>query len=258
MTTAATLTIGDELLIGQVADTNSAALSRALGALGIRVVRMCTVGDEAADITDALAALLAQVDVVVATGGLGPTKDDKTKGVLARFFGAEKMALHEPTLRHVEALAAARGMAMNELNVAQAYVPEGCTARPNALGTAPGLWFERGAKVVVALPGVPFEAEHLMAQEVAPRLRERFATPSIVHRTALVFGVAESALAERIAGWEGALPPHLHLAYLPTPLGVKLRLSTYGAADADAAEQDMLRRFEALRQLAPEHFVGVG
>ncbi|GHT12897.1 CinA-like protein [Bacteroidia bacterium] len=256
--TAATLIIGDEILIGQVADINSAAISRCLNALGIQVVQMRAVGDHAPSISTALSELLPLVDIVIITGGLGPTKDDKTKTILAQYFGAKQMVIDPAALQNVQRIASQSGFEMNELNRQQALVPDVCTVLPNALGTAPGMWFERDGKVVIALPGVPFEMEHILHNEVAPRLQQQFATPHIAHSTVLIFGIAESMLAKQIEAWENALPAHLHLAYLPTALGIKLRLSTYNGSDHATSLHAIQQQFESLQTIIPSYFVGFG
>ncbi|WP_297932189.1 competence/damage-inducible protein A [uncultured Alistipes sp.] len=251
---ATILTIGDELLIGQIVDTNSVFIARQLNAAGVVVCERTSIGDDHAQIVAALERALDRSQIVILTGGLGPTKDDITKRTLAKIFRSE-MRYDDEVGAHVERMLAQRGIAFNALNRAQAMVPECCTVLFNAHGTAPGMWFERDGKVAVALPGVPFEMEHLMLDEVMPRLKSRFALRQIVHRTLITSGLAESMLAERIEGWEAALPPYLKLAYLPNPGAVRLRLSAYEVDGASAAEE-IGRQFEALRRLIPEHVVG--
>ena len=223
---ATIITIGDEILIGQIVDTNSASIARHLNAAGIVVAEKESVGDDRDAIVAALRRAMDGSDVTILTGGLGPTKDDITKRTLAELFGCE-LVRDERVARHVRRMLESRGIAYNDLNRGQSLVPACCTVLFNAHGTAPGMWFERDGRVVVSLPGVPFEMEHLMQDEVMPRLKARFALRQIVHRTLITSGLAESMLAERIAGWEAALPPYLHLAYLPSPDKVRLRLSAY-------------------------------
>ena len=251
---ATILTIGDELLIGQIVDTNSVFIARQLNAAGVVVCERTSIGDDHAQIVAALERALDRSQIVILTGGLGPTKDDITKRTLAKIFRSE-MRYDDEVGAHVERMLAQRGIAFNALNRAQAMVPECCTVLFNAHGTAPGMWFERDGKVAVALPGVPFEMEHLMLDEVMPRLKSRFALRQIVHRTLITSGLAESMLAERIEDWEAALPPYLKLAYLPNPGAVRLRLSAYEVDGASAAEE-IGRQFEVLRRLIPEHVVG--
>ncbi len=248
------VTIGDEILIGQILDTNSQYISQKLNEAGITVRERTSIGDDAEQIERALERALGDSDVVIITGGLGPTKDDITKHTLARWFGS-RLVFDERTAEHVRTLLARRGIEFNELNRGQAMVPECCTVLFNAHGTAPGMWFERDGKVAVSLPGVPFEMKHLMEDEVMPRLRKRFTLRAIVHRTMITAGIAESVLAERIAGWEDALPQGLKLAYLPAPNIVRLRLSAY---EADGAEMRAAieREFAKLYRIIPENIVG--
>lgn len=248
------ITIGDEILIGQILDTNSRYISQALNRLGIVVAERTSVGDNAEQIVSTLDRALAATDVVIITGGLGPTKDDITKHTLARYFGSE-LVYNEQVAEFVRELLACRGIDFNELNRGQAMVPACCTVLHNAHGTAPGMWFEQDDKVVISLPGVPFEMVHLIDDIVVPKLRERFDLKAIVHRTMITSGIAESILAERIAAWEDALPEMLHLAYLPAPNIVRLRLSAY-EVDGASVEAIIDNQFELLRKIIPEAIVG--
>lgn len=251
---ATIITIGDEILIGQIVDTNSVSIARHLNEAGIVVHEKCSIGDDADEIVRTLDRALAASQVVVITGGLGPTKDDITKKTLARRFGSA-MRYDEAVAAHVERMLASRGIAFNALNRSQAEVPACCTVLFNRHGTAPGMWFETDGRVVVSLPGVPFEMEHLMAEEVMPRLKAHFALRQIVHRTLITSGLAESLLAERIAAWEEALPARLKLAYLPAAGIVRLRLSAY-EVDGEEVGREIEARFEELRRLIPEYVVG--
>ena len=251
---ATVITIGDEILIGQIVDTNSVSISKHQNAAGIVVREKCSIGDDRTQIVETLERALAHSQIVVVTGGLGPTKDDITKRTLAELFGSG-MHIDERVANHVKGMLESRGIAFNELNRGQALVPDCCTVLFNAHGTAPGMWFERGEKVVVSLPGVPFEMEHLMQDEVMPRLKARFSLRSIVHRTLITAGLAESMLAERIAPWEEALPPYLKLAYLPNPGAVRLRLSAY-EVEGESVAREIAERFEALKEIIPEYVVG--
>ena len=248
------ITIGDEILIGQIVDTNSAWMSQRLGEIGASVRRKYSVGDVASEIRGAIVESLSVADVVITTGGLGPTKDDITKRVLAEMFDCE-LVRDEDTYARVERMMALRGIEFNELNKAQALVPECCRVLPNHKGTAPGMWFEREGRVVVCLPGVPFEMEALMTESVLPMLQERFNLSAVVHRTAITFGLAESMLAERIAAWEDALPEFLHLAYLPSPSQLRLRLSAYDV-EREVAERAIDEQFSLLMPLLGDLFVG--
>ena len=251
---ASIITIGDEILIGQIVDTNSVSIARHLNDAGIVVRERVSIGDDRSAIVETLRRSLAASQVVILTGGLGPTKDDITKKTLAEMFGSR--LVNDPVVAaHVERMLTERGIAFNELNRSQALVPACCTVLFNAHGTAPGMWFEDEGRVVVSLPGVPFEMEHLMQDEVMPRLKDRFALKQIVHRTLITSGLAESMLAERIETWETALPPYLKLAYLPNPGAVRLRLSAY-EVEGESVSQEIERQFAALRTLIPEHIVG--
>ncbi len=251
---ATIITIGDEILIGQIVDTNSVSISRHLNRAGIVVRERVSIGDEREEILSTLRRALVSSRVVILTGGLGPTKDDITKKTLAELFGCG-MRYDEQVAVHVEQLLAARGVAFNALNRGQAEVPTACQVLFNAHGTAPGMWFERDGQVVISLPGVPFEMEHLMEDLVMPRLKKRFALRSIVHRTLVTAGLAESILAERIEAWEEALPPYLKLAYLPNPGQVRLRLSAY-EVEGEEVSREIESQFAALRRLIPDYVVG--
>lgn len=248
------ITIGDELLIGQVIDTNSAWLGSTLGNDGIKVIQITSVQDNASQIVHAVNDALSRADIVLMTGGLGPTKDDITKKTLAEMFGM-KLVRDEQVYAMVGKQLALRGIAFTELNQGQALVPDGCTVLPNRNGTAPGMWFERNGKVLISMPGVPFEMKALVKEEVLPRLRKHFALDANVHRTIITFGLAESILADTIAPWEEALPPYLHLAYLPSALCIRLRLSAY-ETDRQKAEQEIDNQLQKLAKLIPHYIVG--
>ncbi len=251
---ATIITIGDEILIGQIVDTNAASISRHLNGAGIAVRERLSVADDREAIVEAVERALDRSEVTVLTGGLGPTKDDITKKTLAGIFGSG-MHTDPAVAAHVARMLTSRGIAFNELNRSQALVPDCCTVLFNDHGTAPGMWFERDGRVVVSLPGVPFEMEHLMTDRVMPRLKERFALRQIVHRTLITAGLAESMLAERIEAWENALPSYLKLAYLPAPGMVRLRLSAY-EVEGDQAAREIEARFAALERLIPQYVVG--
>lgn len=248
------ITIGDELLIGQVVDTNSAWLGSTLGDDGMKVIQITSVQDNAAQIVQAVNDALSRADIVLMTGGLGPTKDDITKKTLAEMFGM-KLVRNEQVYEMVGKQLALRGIAFTELNQGQALVPDGCTVLPNRNGTAPGMWFERDGKVLISMPGVPFEMKALVKDEVLPRLRKHFALDANAHRTIITFGLAESILADTIASWEEALPPYLHLAYLPSALCIRLRLSAY-EIDRQKAEQEIESQIEKLSKVIPNYIIG--
>lgn len=239
MKTATICTIGDEILIGQITDTNSALISRSLNAAGIRVNHMCSIGDERHEIIGRLEKLLLNNDLVITTGGLGPTRDDITKQALATLFGSRGMTVHDEQAAINREILTRRGIALTELNRAQSDVPEGCDVIPNRLGTAPCLVFRFPEHrfphhpVLYALPGVPYEVEGLLP-DLLQDIRTHFRPDPICHKTLLTFGIPESLLAEEIADWEEALPHDMKLAYLPSPtLGVRLRLSIYGCDEEE-------------------------
>ena len=253
---ATIITIGDEILIGQIVDTNSASISRKLNAIGIAISEKISIGDTKEAIVTTVKRAMQSSTVVIITGGLGPTKDDITKSTLAEMFNSA-MRYDESEGEHIRTLLARRGIAFTELNRNQALVPECCTVLHNAHGTAPGMWFDTPTGgVVVSLPGVPFEMEHLMDDIVVPRLESRFQLRSIVHTTIITRGIPESILAERIAAWEDALPDHLHLAYLPAPNIVRLRLSAYDIDKAEA-ESAINIEIEKLRAIIGDNIVGI-
>ncbi|MEG2612897.1 MAG: CinA family nicotinamide mononucleotide deamidase-related protein, partial [Alistipes sp.] len=251
---ATILTIGDEILIGQITDTNSVSIARHLNAAGIIVVEKTSIGDDCTQITTTIKRALASSEILIITGGLGPTKDDITKTTLATMFGS-KLIHNQLVATHVRKMLEARGIEYNELNQGQSLVPECCTVLFNAHGTAPGMWFEHEGRIIVSLPGVPFEMEHLMQDEVMPRLKSLFALHQIVHRTLITAGLAESMLAKQIEGWEDALPPYLKLAYLPSPGVVRLRLSAYDV-EGESITKEIEQQFNTLRKLIPHYVMG--
>lgn len=252
---ATIITIGDEILIGQIVDTNSASISRKLNTAGITIATKLSIGDTREAIVEAVERAMAECDITIITGGLGPTKDDITKHTLAAIFNSE-LVYNETEGEHVRRLLERRGIAFTDLNRGQAMLPACCTVLHNAHGTAPGMWFDtpKGG-VVVSLPGVPFEMEHLMDDEVIPRLKARYDLKAIVHRTLITRGIPESILAERISAWEDALPKHLHLAYLPAPNVVRLRLSAYDV-EGEATEAEITAEFDTLRTIIGDNIVG--
>ena len=221
----AIVVIGDEILLGQVTDTNSGAIARAFGPEGWDIAGITTVGDDAEGIRRAVERALERADMVVTTGGLGPTKDDITRGVLMGIFGGELRhdAAVEENIRRVFRL---RGLDLNRLTAAQALVPDSCTVIQNRFGTAPLMWWDVEGKSLVAMPGVPFETEGMLPEVVA-RANERFAPGEAVHHhSMIVTGITESALAERLEGFEASLDADTHLAYLPNPGYIRLRLDS--------------------------------
>lgn len=234
MTQASICTIGDEILIGQIVDTNSSHISQALNTLGIKVTRMLSIGDDHDTIVNALEGELSTNDIVIVTGGLGPTKDDITKTALAHLSGAATYKTDERQLEIIHKLLSARGLDILDINRAQASVPDTCEVIPNKLGTAPIMVFRftddrfGHPATLYSLPGVPFEALGAL-EDILEDIRKHNAISDIHHRTIMTYGIAESALAKKIEQWEDSLPEDMHLAYLPNPLtGVRLRLSIYG------------------------------
>ena len=259
--TASILSIGDELLIGQTVNTNAAWIGGQLSLHGIRPVEVRTIGDDRATILRTLEELSG--DLVLITGGLGPTKDDITKDALCEFFDT-RLVRHADVEERIVAIFNKLGRSVLDVNRAQADLPEACTVLPNHRGTASGMWFTRErvegpARVFVSMPGVPYEMKGMMEREVLPRAVEHFHPPSIVHRTILTTGLGESHLAERIADWEdGLAADRVKLAYLPSPGIVKLRLSTYAGAVPAEARRRVDRQAEALYEAIPDLIFGEG
>lgn len=226
------IVIGDELLIGQVIDTNSKWMAAELNKQGWEVTRIATISDGAEDIKEAISSAFSRVDTILMTGGLGPTSDDVTKPVLCEYFGGRMIfdeMVYEQNLRYF----AGRGLQMNQSTRRQAEVPDVCTVIPNPVGTAPIMWFEQEGKVLVAMPGVPHEMRVAMKGDVLERLRRHYGdNDAILHRTLMVFRNTESGLSERLTDFEAALPPFVKLAYLPIPGVVRLRLTARGNDEA--------------------------
>lgn len=221
------ITIGDEILHGQTVDTNSAWMATALNALGVEIYETYSISDNRTHILETLDRALSRAHVVLITGGLGPTNDDITKNTLAEFFKSE-LVYDAAVMADVEALFARRGFPLLERNKQQAWVPEKCTVIRNANGTAPGMWFEEGGRVVVSMPGVPFEMKAMVSESVLPRLQNTFDLPLIEHQFIMTAGVGESRIAELLVDVEATLPEGISLAYLPGHGYVKLRLTARG------------------------------
>ena len=248
------ITIGDEILIGQIVDTNSAWMAQKLNDEGINVRQITSISDDPDHITETLTECSGKVKVVLVTGGLGPTKDDKTKDTICRFFDT-KLEMSPAVLQNVEELLGKRGISINKLNRDQALIPEGSRVFQNKLGTAPGLMLEKNGCYFIFLPGVPFEMKYLMEFEILPYLRNNFQTSTIFHRTVLTQGLPESMLAEKISDWEDALPAFIKLAYLPSPQGVRLRLSARGL-DLPGMEAEVENQIQGLLQLIRPNIYG--
>lgn len=253
---ASIITIGDELLIGQTLDTNSAWIAQELNKIGVWVRRRVAVGDVWDEIWNALDEEGRQSDIIIITGGLGPTADDITKPLLCKYFGG-KLIVDEKVLEHVKYLFEKifrRPGPILERNLKQAEVPDVCTVLFNARGTAPGMLFNKNGKKFVSLPGVPNEMKGLMTNEVIPRLKESFDLPAIVHMTAFTFGQGESFIAEILKDFEAALPLHIKLAYLPNYGMVKLRLTSVGE-NKEAVEKELAPWFKKLQDMVKEFLV---
>lgn len=250
------ISIGDELLIGQTINTNSAWLGEALNKEGIRIYRATSVADIKADILSTLKEAAQRSDLILITGGLGPTKDDITKIALCEYFDTE-LVINEEVLARVTAMFASRNLPMLEVNKRQAEMPKSCTVIPNERGTASGMWFEKDGVVYISMPGVPYEMEHLMEHILLKKIREHFLRPNILHRTVLTFGVGESFLAQKIEGWEDSLTEHkIGLAYLPSPGMVKLRMSAYDVENVEAMKSLMTKKEDELISIIGEFVYG--
>lgn len=221
------ITIGDEILIGQIVDTNSQWLAQKLNAIGVSVYQVSSVQDDKAHILSALKDAESRADIVLITGGLGPTKDDITKHTLATYFD-DSLVLNTEVVAHVQAMFQKRGIPFSELNRLQGMVPSKCTVLPNKVGTAPGMLFRQNNTVFVSMPGVPFEMKALMEASVLPYLQQEFTLPFILHKTIITYGIGESSMAELLEDWELQLPNALRLAYLPSPGKLRLRLTAKG------------------------------
>jgi nicotinamide-nucleotide amidase len=256
MVYASIITIGDELLIGQTIDTNSPWMAEELNKIGVWVKRRVAVGDAWDDIWRALDEEGEASDIVLITGGLGPTADDITKPLLCKYFGGT-LVVNEEVLAHVKYLfekVFRRPGPMLESNLKQAEVPNVCTVLMNQRGTAPGMWFEKNKKIFISLPGVPHEMKGLMKTQVLPRLQQYFKMPFILHKTFLTYGIGESFLAEKIKSWEQQLPQHLKLAYLPHYGNVRLRLTGI-SEDKNKLEQELGEQSKSVKPLISEWLV---
>ncbi|GAB3276288.1 competence/damage-inducible protein A [Larkinella harenae] len=251
---AEVITIGDEILFGQITDTNTQWICAELTKIGIRTVRKSSVGDQREAILEILAEATQRADLVILTGGLGPTKDDITKVTLCDYFNTS-LQRNPEALAVVQSFFDRRGRPMTEINARQADLPLNCNYIPNDWGTAPGMWFHENDTVYVSLPGVPFEMKNLMQYRIIPMLQTHFATPSIVHKMIRTVGIGESFLAERIADWEDNLPSHIKLAYLPNFGQVRLRLT--GTGDDTLRLRDELdQQVAAVLPLIEQHVFG--
>lgn len=250
---AAIITIGDEILIGQIVDTNSAFISRELNKNGIRISKKYSIADSAEAINEALDEHIGKVDVLIFTGGLGPTKDDITKYTLNTYFNG-KLVRNEQVYGMLSAYFSSLGREFSEANQGQAMVPDVCRILPNKRGTAPGMLFEKEGSLVFSLPGVPYEMEGLLVEEAIPMIREKFDMPAVIHKTILTQGVPESILMVKIQDWENSLDPRVKLAYLPSPGIVRLRLTAI--EHFPEAKTYIHEKAEALKPLIGERIFG--
>lgn len=251
---ASIITIGDELLIGQTIDTNSAFIGAELSAIGFDVTKITSIHDRREDILEELKEASLRSEVVLITGGLGPTSDDITKQTLCEYFNT-KLIINQQVLRMIESMMAQRNFAMNENNRRQAEVPETCRVLENSTGTAPGMWFEKNNIVYVSMPGVPHEMKHLMNEHVLPELRKRFTSQIIIHRNIMTYGTFEAKLAELLVDFESGLPGNIKLAYLPASGVIKLRLTGTGN-DREQLEKLMNKQVHKLYLIIPEFIYG--
>ena len=250
------VTIGDEILYGQIIDTNSAWMGTELAKIGVKVRQITSVSDNPEHIITTLDAVKQQADVILITGGLGPTKDDLTKHTLCSYFNTE-LILDEPSLQHVTELFRSRGRELTELNRQQAFLPANCRPVVNILGTAPGMWFEEAGKIFVSMPGVPFEMKRIMTDTILPELQKRAGQEQIMHKVVQTIGIGESFLAAKIEAWEDALPENIKLAYLPWLAGVRLRLTGRAGGNVDL-EAQMELQVQQLQKLIPENIFAYG
>ncbi len=237
------ITIGDEILMGQILDTNSQYIARRLTEIGVEVTEELSIPDKREEIYETVDYAMQEADLIFVTGGLGPTKDDVTKKVLAEYFGS-RLVFNPQAMEWLEELLRNRNLPMNENNKSQAFLPDNCRLLRNFKGTASGMWFERGWKSLISMPGVPFEMEHLMDMYVIPELKAKYPHLQLEYRMLKVYDVAESQLAHHLEMWEDALPDGLKLAYLPSPGMVKLRVTANGEGIKQLEE-----RYESLKEV---------
>lgn len=252
---AAIITIGDEILIGQIVDTNSAFIAKSLDRIGVEVVEMLSISDDKKHILDTFALLQNKVDVVIVTGGLGPTKDDVTKKTFCDYFNDE-LVVNPEVLAHVTQLIEGfYKRPISQLNKDQALVPSTCTVLHNKVGTAPGMWMKKENTVFISLPGVPYEMKYLVEEEIIPKIVREYKRPYIIHKTILTYGQGESLVAERIEHWENNLPEFIKLAYLPNPGRVRLRLTARGT-DKELLEAAIEENVRSLDLIIHDIIVG--
>jgi len=248
------ITIGDELLIGQVVDTNAAWIANKLNLLGIEINKTVSISDKKSSIFKALKQVDNNTDIVFFTGGLGPTNDDITKKALAEYFGVQ-LVMNNEILENIKAFVDKRNADLNDRNIEQALVPENCSTIPNSIGTAPGMWFEDNGRIIISMPGVPFEMKEMMNTHIIEKLKKRHKDFFILHKIILTQGLPESKLAEILEKWEENLPHELSLAYLPSPGIIKLRLSAKGK-NRMLLEKIITKNVNELYQIIPDYICG--
>jgi len=252
---ATIVTIGDEILIGQIVDTNSAFIAKSLDRIGVEIHEMISINDNKQHILNTFLEFQNKVDLVVITGGLGPTKDDITKKTFCDYFDDE-LVINEEVLRNVtQIIEGFYKRKITQINKDQALVPSKCTVLHNKVGTAPGMWMKKENTVFVSLPGVPFEMKYLVENEIIPKIVIEYKRPYIIHKTVLTYGIGESLLAETIENWENNLPDFIKLAYLPSPGRVRLRLSARGT-DKDFLENAIFENVTSLAKILGDSIVG--
>ncbi|MEX6626009.1 competence/damage-inducible protein A [Tenacibaculum salmonis] len=249
------ITIGDEILIGQIIDTNSQWIGQELNKIGVSVYQISSIQDEKQHILNALKEAESRADIVILTGGLGPTKDDITKKTIAEYFNDEKVIIYDEVINHIKELFEKINHPYNEVQKYQAELPSKATLLMNEFGTAPGMWFFENNTVFVSLPGVPYEMKGLMTNEVLPRIQQKYKLPFILHTTIMTVGVGETVIAERIEEWENNLPSHIKLAYLPSFGKVRLRISAKGA-NKKVIEKKVASKIATLKTLISDVIVG--
>ncbi len=252
---AAIITIGDEILIGQIVDTNSGFIAKSLDKIGVEIHEMISISDNKKHILETFAKLQNHVDLVLITGGLGPTKDDITKHTFCEYFEDHLVRSEEVEKHVIELIEKAMNRPASQMNKDQALVPSKCTVLHNAVGTAPGMWMKKEGTVYISLPGVPYEMKYILENGIIPKIVKEYQRPYIFHKTILTYGQGESLVAERIEDWENNLPEFIKLAYLPSPGRVRLRLSARGI-DKELLEQKINENVLSLTQLIGDIIVG--
>lgn len=250
------ITIGDEILIGQITDTNSQWIAEQINNIGFKIRRITTVGDDKNEIINVLDNIIGKVNLIIITGGLGPTEDDITKQTLAEYFN-QKLKENTEVLEDVTEFITSKGFELNKLNRKQAEVPENCKILRNKNGTAPGMWFKKNKTIIISLPAVPFEMKELVEKKVIPELKIELKLPNVIHKTVLTYGIPEASLAEVLSEWEQNLDKRISLAYLPSPERIRLRLSTI-CKNKNIAEEIINTEIEKVKNILGKNIFGYG